>query len=143
MIRPATMQDLGTILQIAESQAAEKYPKLRFSRERARQVLTTVISSAKHFCWVSEEDELVTGALVAISYDNAWAERQSSHIMLWVSSTAWSGIDMLKEFVHWVRDRRAIKVAGFLPDTELAPAVYRLMQLAGFKKHGGAYLIYN
>lgn len=144
MIRPATLNDISTIIAIGEVYARQ-YPELKPDHQKIRHLVTTAISSAKHFAWVSEDRPgNVTGALVAVSSDNLWAQRQNSLIILWASLVAGDGRRMLKEFLKWVDTRRIIRVAGIVPDNnQTDPRVWKLMERLGFRKYGGAYLVYN
>ena len=143
MIRPATLADLNAIFEIALIEAS-KYPKLMPDRERIRKGITMAISSAKHFCWVSTDDGRVNGALVAVSSNNLWAQRQNCIIALWKSVVVGDGRKMVKEFLKWVDARRIIRVAGIVPDSDHTdPLVWKLIERLGFRKCGGAYLLYN
>lgn len=145
MIRPATLADLETVLGIAEAEAAIRYPRLKSDTGKMRKVLIQIISSAKHFCWVSvTRDDAVTGAIVAITNENLWAQRQSSNVIMWVSDIPGDGMKLLRALRGWITDRRAVKVVGFAPDTnDVDPRVWNLAERLGFKRYGGAYLFYN
>jgi len=82
MIRPATLADVDAIFEIALIEAA-KYDRLLPDRQKIRKGITMAISSAKHFCWVSEDNGRVNGALVALSSENLWAQRQNCIVALW------------------------------------------------------------
>jgi hypothetical protein len=146
VIRPATLSDLESILDIAWAQAG-RYPMLKRSKEKIRTIATSAISSAYHFCWVSFDLERgftsPTGVLVGLSSENTWAERQSCHAMLWVADIPGDGARLLREFRDWIHSRRAIKVAGFAPDIDVDPRTWALVERIGFKRYGGAYLLYN
>lgn len=111
--------------------------------EKIHSAITEVISNSRHFSWVVEVEGVVMGALLGLTSDNLWAQRQNSNISLWVSKAPGGGIALLREFRSWVKSRRAIKVAGMCPDLELDPRVLKLAERIGFEKVGGAYLLYN
>lgn len=143
MIRPATLADLNAILEIATRETA-RYPQLIASKKKLQALAVEAISSARNFCWVSCEDSgSVTGVLAGFSSENTWAERQNCLIMLWTAEIVGDGVKMLREFRQWLRNRRAIRVAGFAPDLDTDPRVWRLVERLGFKRNGGAYLLYN
>lgn len=144
MIRPATLQDVDVVLTIAREQT-ERYPRLKRNEEKMRKVLIQIISSAKHFCHVSVDAKGdVAGAIVAITNENLWAQRQSSNIIMWVSGVRGDGIKLLVKFRDWIQSRRAVKVAGFAPDNDdIDSRVWKLASMLGFKRCGGAYLLYN
>jgi len=142
MIRPATLADVRDILGIVDQQTL-LYPKLRADRMKILKNIKEVISTAKHFCWVSC-DRKVTGVIVGITNENMWAQRQSCNIVIWVTKIPGDGVKLLQELRNWIRSRRAIKVAGFAPDTDdIDPRVWKLVEMLGFKRCGGAYLFYN
>jgi hypothetical protein len=144
MIRPATLSDVNTILLIAEREVL-KYPRLKPNLQKMRKVLIETISSAKHFCWVScGELGTPSGVIVAAVSENMWAQRQSCNVVLWIAEIAGDGVRLLRELKNWITSRRAIKVAGFAPDTDdIDPRVWQLASMMGFKRYGGAYLFYN
>lgn len=144
MIRPATLGDVKAIAHIA-NRYAQLYPLLRPSKEKINALVIDAISSARHFCYVSEDHYGdVTGVIAGMCNENTWAERQACHIMLWVSKVVGDGRKMLAELKKWIRSRRAVRVVGFAPDTDaIDPRVWTLVQRIGFRKAGGAYLYYN
>lgn len=110
-----------------------------------KKVITQIISSAKHFCWVAvDSQDRPNGAIIGVVNNNMWAQRQCCNIPLWVSDIPGEGVKLLRELRDWIRSRRAIKVAGFAPDTDdIDPRVWKLAEMMGFKRYGGAYLLYN
>lgn len=143
IIRPATLSDLNTIIDIA-MEATLMYPNMRPDKAKIKALGIDAISAARHYALVTErENGYIDGVLIAFVTDNSWAQRQNAHVMLWVSRYPGSGAAMLRKFRDWVLSRRAIKVAGFAPDVELDPRVLELAERIGFKRHGGAYLLYN
>jgi len=143
MIRPATLADTNAIFEIALIEAS-KYPKLLPDREKIRKHITATISAAKHFAWVSTDDGRVNGAMLAVTSNNLWAQRQNCFVALWKSVVAGDGRKMMKEFLKWVDARRIIRVAGVVPDSDhFDPLAWKLLERLGFRKCGGAYLIYN
>jgi hypothetical protein len=145
MIRPATLADVDAILVIADMEVRPKYPHLNPDKKKMQKALIEMISSAKHFCWVSFHPEgRVTGAIIGAVNQNMWAQRQCCNIPLWVSDISGDGVKLLQELKNWITSRRAIKVAGFAPDTDdIDPRVWKLASMLGFKRYGGAYLFYN
>lgn len=144
MIRPATLSDIYAIEGMAAIEA-QKYPKLLIDPKKVRKLLTMAISSAKHFCWVSvDEKDYPTGALVGVSSENLWAQRQNCIVSFWKAEIVGDGRRLMKEFLKWVDTRRIIRVAGIVPDNDQTdPRVWKLMERLGFRKYGGAYLVYN
>jgi len=142
IIRPATLSDRDAVLSLAYAQAA-KYPLLKRDAPKMNELFTDVVSAARHYSLVAEQNGEVKGVLLAFTVNNAWAQRQSCGVMLWVSEIPDAGAAMLRKFRDWIKSRRAIKVAGFAPDVDLDPRVWKLAERIGFQRHGGAYLLYN
>jgi len=145
MIRPATLADVMMLCQIAEKEARTYYPRMKSDKSKIKKVLTELVSSARHFCWVScGESGVPSGVLAAITNENVWAQRQSSNVLLWTASVPGDGIRLLEEFRTWITSRRAVKVAGFAVDNDIVDSrVWQLASMLGFKRYGGSYLLYN
>ena len=142
-IRPATLQDKEVIFQLAVEQC-ERYPALRPDFDKIRHQIRLAISSAQHFCRVMEDTQRkVRGVLLAMGGNNLWAQRQFAVVNLWVSDLPGGGATLLRNFRDWAVSRPAIRVAGIAPDLDVDPRVWDLVQRIGFKKHGGAYLLYT
>lgn len=142
MIRDATRKDRSALAVIAKAQTA-RYPKLRADVEKIHDVLTEVIDNPRHFARVVDVDGAVRGALVGISTDHLWAQRQSCQIVLWYSEVPGTGAALLRSFKTWIKEKRAVKIAGMAPDIDLDPRALALAERIGFAKHGGSYIIYN
>ncbi len=143
MIRPATLADVDAIYDIAMDEA-RMYHGLRPDPVKIRKGITQAISSAKHFAWVSVGVVRVEGALIGLTSHNLWAERQNCLVALWRSRIAGDGVRLLRAFKTWVQSRRAIRVAGFVSDSEhIDRRAFQLAERMGFRRCGGAYLLYN
>lgn len=140
-IRPAALSDLDAILELANGQAA-RYP-LRPDPVKMRQLAVEAISAARHFVWVAEDQGSVCAILAGMTSSNLWAQRQNCNIVLWVSECPGAGAALLRRFRDWIKPRRGIKVAGMSPDLEIDPRALALAERVGFRRHGGAYLLYN
>jgi RimJ/RimL family protein N-acetyltransferase len=143
MIRPATLADIEAIFGLALKDA-QSYSMLKPDYKKMRKVIMMSISGANHFCWVSENDGEVDGALIGLTSDNLWAQRKNCFVALWKSRKPGVGLKLLLAFKEWVQDRRGIRVAGFVPDSDhIDTRAYLLAERVGFRKCGGAYLLYN
>jgi hypothetical protein len=143
MIRPATLADLPALMSLAKELATTYYPRLRYDPSRATSQCRAAISSARHFAWVAEHNGIIVGALVAFVNDNFWAQRCNSWIVLWASSVAPYGAQLLRRYRQWSDERSIIKVSGFSPDIDVDPRVWHLAERLGYKRSGGAYLRYR
>lgn len=144
MIRPAILADLEAIVAIAMSET-QRYPQLKADKEKIRRGVINAISSASHFCWVSEDTRgAVRGVLLALTGNNLWAQRNHSNIVVWTTEVVGDGAKLLRQFREWIRSRRAVRVAGMSPDLNgIDPRVWKLAERMGFERHGGAYVLYN
>lgn len=143
MIRPATLADLDMLIRVS-TKACELYPKLVPDIKKIRAVLIEAISSPANFAYVSDDEGEITGVLIGLTGKNLWAQRQNCFIPMWLSSKPGEGVMLLRRFKQWLITRRGIRVAGFSPDiSEIDPRTWELVELLGFKRYGGAYLLYN
>jgi hypothetical protein len=141
MLRAANPGDTDAIIELARKQM-ERYP-LRPDKYKLKELVRESISSAKHFAHVVDVGGRVQGVLIALTSDNLWAQRQNCNIVIWVSEVPGYGDKLLRTFRRWVEPRRGIKVSGMCPDLEIDPRALKLADRIGFKRHGGAYLLYN
>lgn len=139
MIRPATLADRQQIMGLLDPWY-EHYP-LRKDQSRVFSLLTEAISSAQHFVWVAEDTD-VKGVLIGLTSDNLWAQRKNCNIVAWISKIPGAGAALLREFRDFVKSRPAIKVAGACPDLDVDPRVWTLAERIGFKRRGGAYVLF-
>ena len=144
MIRPAILADVDAIFSIAVHETAG-YDRLRLDVDKIRKGITQAISSARHFAWVAvDSQDRPCGALIGLTSENLWAQRKNCFIALWASDIPGEGRKLLKEFRDWVLSRRAIRVAGFVPDSDHVDwRAYAIAERMGFKRNGGTFLLYN
>lgn len=143
IVRQALISDKREITLLAKTQA-KRIPQLKLDVERLNDSLSSVIQDAhKHFVYVVEDEGKVVGTLIAVTGDNAWCQRQNSNVMLWVSDVSPGGAMLLKAYYRWIKARRAVKIAGLSPNIDLDKRTLRLMELLGFERHGGSFLLYN
>jgi hypothetical protein len=140
MIRKATLADLGALQELAINHA-KQYPYLIPNKESIKKLITECISSAVNFAFVSEYGGRVCGALLAIAHNNLWAQKKSSTVLAFVCNESWDGSKLLNQYAEWVDERPVIRRAGFQFDIEVDQRVLKMLERAGFKKHGGCYLI--
>lgn len=143
MIRPATLADIDAIFRLAFKDV-QSYVLLRPDYKKMRKGIMMSISGANHFSWVSENAGKVNGVLIGLTSDNLWAQRKNCFVAFWKAEVAGDGAKLLREFKRWVQSRRIIRVAGFVPDSNhIDMRAYDLAQRIGFRRCGGAYLLYN
>lgn len=142
-IRPATLANREAIMQIAVGNAVAWYPELKVDRDKIWDLVTEAISSARHKVLIAEQDGEIVGVLAGMTGDNLWAQRQNCSVMLWVSYLPGAGYKLLRHFRDWVLSRRAIKVSGFSFDIDVDSRIFKMVERAGFTRHGCSYLMYN
>ena len=143
MIRPAVLADADVIFDLAV-ESAQGYERLHMDYDKMRKGIRNAISSATHFAWVSEVESYVDGVLIGLTGENLWAQRKNCIVALWKANTPGEGRKLLAEFRAWVRSRRAIRVAGIVPDSNHVDwRAYALADRMGFKRNGGVFLLCN
>jgi len=143
ILRPAVPSDRAMILAAAERLAKVLYPKLEVDFPKMAAGISEAVSSANNFCWIAEKDGALGAVLLAMVAQNNWAKKRFCSVLLWVSDIPGAGVKLLRKFREWIRGRKGVKVAGFAPDTDTDPRIWQLVERVGFKKCGGAYLLYN
>lgn len=141
MIRPATLSDRKAILDILHPEM-EKYP-LRPDKDKIWAGLTEAISAKRHFTWVAVAEKKVTGVIIALTNDNLWAQRMNSNVVAWVAHTPGTGASLMRQFIKWVKSRRAIKLAGMAIDCDVDERIWPLAQRLGFERRNGTLLLLN
>jgi hypothetical protein len=142
IVRPAEMSDKRDILALAKEQAA-RFPKLRMDIEKINDGIVNALLDSKSFVHVVEDEGKVTGVIIALTTPNLWAQRACSTVVLWVSKTPGGGVALLRAFRGWIKARRAVKLGGISPNLDLDWRILKIMERAGFERHGGSYLLYN
>lgn len=141
MVRKATVNDIPGIVKLWLP-VQKLYPKLRPDHHKQRKVLEEAVYNDFNYCSVVGEQGDITAALVALSSNHLWAQRKNSNIVIWESEDMKDGLALVDDFREWLKPRRGITLAFFLPDLVQD---YRgaLLTDRGFEKSGGVYILYN
>lgn len=132
MQRRARADDIPQIVELAvEAVSREPWP-VRISRAGMADMAREVITSAEHFCWVTERDSRITACVAALTQDGWWHERKTCSVLMFYTRTPGDGIGLLREFARWVRGRPAIKVALFSLEHNADPRIGKLLARLGF-----------
>ena len=119
--------------------AEGRYPSMVFSEDRVESLLKTAISAAAHWVSVSEDENGVSGALVCMTYDTLWAERQTAAILVLHAEIPGDGLDLMREFLRWTKARRIIKQIELDIDNIVDVRAGKLLQRLGFSATGTVY----
>ncbi|HWV16051.1 MAG TPA: hypothetical protein VN030_11540 [Cellvibrio sp.] len=139
MIRKATPQDIAQIIDLATPET-QRYPYLKANHDSIKRLVVECVSSANSFAFVSESETGISGAILALTHDNLWAQKQSSTVLAWICKGSGDGIRLLQEYSKWLDGRAAIRRGGFQFDIDVDPKIYRVISRLGFTPHGGCYL---
>ncbi len=145
MIRPATLADVEAIFAIACVEV-NRYDRLRADTDKIRKGIIQAISGANHYASVSivGGEHEIAGVLIGLTSENLWAQRKNCFIALWTAVVPGEGAKLLRNFKFWLSQRRGIRVAGLVPDSDLIDwRAYALAERIGFHRNGGVFLLYN
>ena len=140
MIRPAALSDLSALLEMALDHAKNHEGVLTANEDKIKRAIRSAISSASSFAAVSETNGKIDGALLGVTSENLWANKHNCQILIWKSSRAGVGVELLRAFKEWLMPRKAIRIAGLVFDFEVRKGVKRILTANGFAQRGGAYL---
>jgi hypothetical protein len=135
LIRKATPSDLSAVVDLC-IESAKRDKQLLHSRDRAVSLARECISSAPHFAWVAEKDGVIGGILLAISYPNAFHERNRVSVIQLYCTIRGDGIKLLREFMRWARSRPLIKKIDFTPEHS-DPRIGKLLTRLGMQPTPG------
>lgn len=143
MIRPAKIDDIQQIVDLAFWVAGESYPSLLPSRRKIARMATELVSSASQFVWVSVEGGHVKGVLAASVDDIFWAERKQAVVVMFYCAVPGDGSKLLREFLSWARGRRAIKLITVGLDFPHDPRLDDMVKRFGLTRRGGIFTEYR
>ncbi len=133
-IRQAKPYDVPDIVSLAvESVSIDPLP-VTISRTAMREMVQQCISSPAHFCWVSERNGQVVGAMVALVQPGFWFERLQCSVLLYYSREVGGMVPLFRRFASWVKERPAIKMAGFELEPNADPRLVRVLKRLGFTR---------
>lgn len=108
------------------------FPKTRVDDRELDLFLRRIKSSAANF-YLENGDNL----LVAYTDDLPFSSKKQSVLAVWIGSG--EGMSMFREWMRWVRSRKAIRLACYTPlhdDERLERVLIRF----GFKRRGGMFV---
>ena len=136
-IREAKPWDAGIVRKVVEREI-KRYNKLVPNWYKIDQLISEAISSPRGFVLISEKEKL-NGALVAMSAESFWAERQTATLLLWDTQVPRDGWAMLRRLMAWVESRRAIKHVEIALPLDTDPRVGVLLGRCGLGRSDVIY----
>ncbi|MDX1505324.1 MAG: hypothetical protein R3221_06385 [Spongiibacter sp.] len=133
MIRKAKPQDIPAIVELAVESVSNNPLPVKISREAMRETIQQCMGPA-HFCWVSEIDGVVVGAVVACAQPSFWFERQQASVLMYYSTRRGETAKLLRELARWVKSRPTIKVCVFEAEPESDPRLLAFLRRLGFTR---------
>ena len=107
------------------------FPATRVDKAVVRSQLVKTKSSSAHFY----RDDGVN-ALVAVTEESPFSTKKHSHVQVWLG--AGGGVSLMREYMVWLKHRRAIRTASVTPLFD-DPRLERVMGRFGFRRVGGSY----
>lgn len=125
-------QDISAIAELAlESVSRQPIPGLVPEKETILATTRAIVSGPPHFCWVSEIDGHIEGAVAAEVSDSFWFRGKQASVLLFYCRRGGEGGLLLRKFARWVKARPAIKVALFSLEGE-EPRLEAFLRRLGF-----------
>jgi hypothetical protein len=141
MIRNAVPGDIPRIVELGvEALSIDPYPELLISREKVFNIARECVSSAQHFAWVSEHNDQLCGALVALVTPLLLHERSQAMVVMWYCNKPGDGVRLMREFLKWARSRRAIKLIEYTSERNADPRIGRALEYLGLKQSLPIYI---
>jgi hypothetical protein len=132
LTRPATLSDIPAIISLGvEALELDPYPNLVISEEKMRVLAVECISSAANFAWVAEIDSKVVASVGAFVQEMMVFERKSATVVQFYTREPGAGLPLIREFLRWVRARRAIKMTCFTLEREADPRIGLMLKRLG------------
>lgn len=120
------------VLNLVTQKVERLFPSVRVDRAVLSQSLQVLKSSSQHF--YRERDGSVIGALTD---DLPFSTRKQSSLSVWIGNGA--GVVLFREWLAWVKSRKAIRIATvtLVFDDKRAE---RFLLRSGFRRVGGVYI---
>jgi hypothetical protein len=143
IIRNAQLADKTWLMAEALRLARQYHPELRPDVAKMNDTLRAAIAAGPHYAKVAMQHGKVVGALIGLTHDGVWAQRRCCQVVLWYSLVPGAGARLLRDFVTWLPEQRAIRVAGFYQDMDWDERVNAVLYRIGFERRGGVWLKFN
>lgn len=115
MIRQATADDLGALVELSRQMHAEspRFRRLRFDADKMRATAAGLVASPHGFAWVVEADGMVIGGLLAMVCEH-WcsSDKVAVDYGLYVKPGARGAgndaVALAKQYAAWAREQGAV-----------------------------------
>jgi len=136
MNRRAAPSDVPAIAALAvEAVSRVNDASLEVDMQGVTRLATVLCSRPAHFCWVSEVDGQVVGALAAEVNDGFWFKGKQANVVMFYCKVPLDGGRLIKKFASWLRPRTAIKLAVFSLEWDADPKIARFLARLGFDRN--------
>ena len=133
MIRKAKPQDIPAIVELAvESVMIDPIP-VTVSREAMAETVE-ICMQPSHFCWVSELDGKVVGAVAAQVSPGFWFEKMSCSIAIHYATVPGEWVKLMRELSRWIKSRSGIKMAIMELEPHHDERIMRFLRRLGFDR---------
>lgn len=142
MIRPATLDDVPTLVSLGAMMAAEspRFRLLRYSPEKVRVLVENVLRGDSGFLWVAEAGGEITGLMLGVAVPH-WCSDDLvvSELALYMvpkhrGST--SALRLIRRFMAWAEDRGAVLTQAGVSTGLSTEMAARLYEAAGMRRFG-------
>jgi hypothetical protein len=142
--RKAVPGDLAQLTSLAMKYAKACYPKVRASATQIQAGVRHAIASPSDYVEVAVQDGRIVAAIGVLCHEGLWMERKLANIVFWVSEVAGAGRRLMRHFLSWVSQRRAIRLIGLSPmSDELTQTYAKVLRNFKFESAGGSLIRYN
>ena len=140
IIRKATPKDIKAVVNLGlEALHKNPYPGLIVCPDKVGSIAKEVQAPC-NFCYVSETDKVVTGAVSALVHQNMFYERSQASVVQFYCREPGEGIRLLRKFMSWAKARPIIKVICFTMDVKMDPRIGKLLHRLGLNQELPVYM---
>lgn len=135
MIRPATIDDAETIVDMAVESVGKRGPVLPVRRDKiAAVVVGGILQGDRHFFMVDECDGRIAAVLGALVHPGFWFDGDQANVMVFYSRGApyAAGAALIRRFAAWIKVRPDIRLATFSLEPDADPRIRSFLQKLGF-----------
>jgi len=116
-------------------EALEKngYEELVIDPKKVLEMARLVVTGAGNYCLVASRQGKIVGAVSALVQEQLFYERKVANVVQFYCTAPGVGVQLLREFLSWVRGRPAIKSVMFCLEIHADPRVAKLLRLLGMQ----------